>query len=84
MKKEGNCRKKEIAERTKERKKERKKKERKKERKKENKYFAVILLLCVCKLDLNLNCGPVTNLLKRNGTGAEQEGIKYATIGGRS
>ena len=26
-------------------------------------YFAVILLLCVCKLDLNLNCGPVTNLL---------------------
>ena len=28
-----------------------------------DKYFAVILLLCVCKLDLNLNCGSVTNLL---------------------
>ena len=30
-----------------------------------DKYFAVILLLCVCKLDLNLYCGPVTNLEAR-------------------
>ena len=28
-----------------------------------DKYFAVILLLCVGKLDMNLNCGSVTNLL---------------------